>query len=380
MEKKNLVILNQAVNYLTIGFANAFSEKFDEVVLITGSIHNQGEVLSDKVKIHYINRWHERPISKKLISYSIAMIKMWWLLKTKYSRHEVFFVSVPPMGYLINLALPNKFSMVIWDVYPDIFKITGMKENHLLFRIWGYLNKKSFQKAYRLFTIGDKMAELIESYVNRKKIIVQPIWSIFQENKKIDKISNPFIELHNLQNKFIVQYSGNIGVTHKVEVVVQLAELLKNEKNIIFQIIGRGPRVPALKKMVEKKNLPNCIFLPFQSDQMFPYSLSAADLGIVILDELTSKGSVPSKSYNLMSYGIPSLYIAGKDSELNSYTLKYQHAACYTEKELEEAKEFILKLSIDKDVWNIYSENAIITSKLFRRENADKFVADYLNI
>jgi hypothetical protein len=74
------------------------------------------------------------------------------------------------------------------------------------------------------------------------------------------------------------------------------------------------------------------------------------------------------------------LYIAGKDSELNSYTLKYQHAACYTEKELEEAKEFILKLSIDKDVWNIYSENAIITSKLFRRENADKFVADYLNI
>ena len=115
-----------------------------------------------------------------------------------------------------------------------------------------------------------------------------------------------------MQNKFIVQYSGNIGVTHNVETLIEIAELLKDNTDILFQIIGRGPRKSKLENLVKEKNLPNCVFLPFQTDDMFPYSLSAADVGVVILDETTSKGSVPSKSYNLMSYGIPSLYIASR--------------------------------------------------------------------
>lgn len=382
MEKikdRRIVVVNLASNYLTVGFCNAFAAKFDEVSLITGSIHIQGEELNPAVGVTYINKWVERPARKKFFSYIKACFKIYWLLLTKYRGYEVFFVSIPPMGYLLNLILPHRFSMVIWDVYPDVFKITGMKETHLVYRIWSKLNRKSFKKAFKLFTIGDKMADLLEVYVSRTKIIIQPIWSIFQENERVSKDKNPFVLEHNLKDKFVVQYSGNIGLTHKVEVVIEIAELLKDNEHIIFQIIGRGPRVPALQKMVEEKQLPNCFFLPFQTDEMFPFSLSATDLGIVILDELTSKGSVPSKSYNLMSYGIPSLYIAGENSELNSYASLYQAAECYTERELHQAKDFILNLSKDQQKWQTMSKNAIKTSQLFRRDNADKFVAFYLN-
>ena len=373
------MVVNQASNYLTVGFCNAFAQRFDNVALITGSIHIQGEELGEGVEVTYINKWVERPASKKFSSYLKACLKIYWLLLTKYRKHEVFFVSLPPMGYLLNLIVSNRFSILVWDVYPDVFKITGMKETHPLYRFWAFLNRKSFKKAFRLFTIGDKMAELLEVYVLKSKIIIQPIWSIFQANERVSKDQNPFVNEHNLQDKFIIQYSGNIGLTHKVEVVVQLAGLFKDNNDIIFQIIGRGPRVPALQKMVEKRNLPNCVFLPFQTDEMFPFSLSAADLGIVILDELTSKGSVPSKSYNLMSYGIPSVYIAGEDSELNTYAHKYGAAKCFAERDLHFAKDFILDLSKNKQKWDEMSANAISTAKLFRRDNADKFVDYYSN-
>ncbi|NHM06430.1 glycosyltransferase family 4 protein [Flavobacterium sp. CYK-4] len=379
IQNRKIVVVNQASNYLTVGFCNAFAAQFETVALVTGSVHVQGEELNPSIEVTPINKWVERPARAKMISYLKACFKIYWLLITKYRGYEVFFVSIPPMGYLLNLLLPHRFSMVIWDVYPDIFKITGMKESHPLYRIWSWANRKSFKKAFKLFTISEKMADLIEVYVERKKIIVQPIWSIFQQNERVSKTENPFIAEHQLQGKFIVQYSGNIGLTHKVEVVVELAELLKDHQNIVFQIIGRGPRVPALQKMVEEKQLPNCFFLPFQTDAMFPYSLSATDLGIVILDELTSKGSVPSKSYNLMSYGIPSLYIAGEDSELHDYALKYNAAACYTERQLLQAKDFILELSQNPQKWQTMSGNAVNTSKLFRRDNADKFITAYLN-
>jgi hypothetical protein len=375
---RKLVIINQASNYLTIGFANAFFEKFSDVTLITGSIRVQGEELNSDIKVHYIHRWIERPIHKKLFSYIGALWKFFWLIRFRYPSHEVFFVSVPPMGYLLNLLLPNRFSMVIWDVYPDTFKITGMKESHWLYRIWSKLNRYSFSKAYRLFTIGERMADLIEHYVERKKILIQPIWSIFQENSKYSKESNPFIKNHCLDGKFIVQYSGNIGMAHKVEFLVQLAEKMQKHEDILFQIIGRGPRKLVLEKMVKEKNLPNCQFLPFQSEEMFPFSLSAADLGVVILDSTTAKGSVPSKSYNLMSFGLPALYIASADSELASYADNFGNAVCFDEKELDKAEGFILSLSSSKELWKQYSKNAENAATYFRRGNADKFVQKYL--
>ena len=379
IKDRKIIIVNQAVNYLTIGFANAFNEKFEHVVLMTGSIHTQGEELNSSIKIQKINKWQERPARKKIFSFIKALFLMWWLLLTKYRKHEVFFVSVPPMGYLLNLFLPNRFSMVIWDVYPDIFKITGMKETHPVYRFWSFLNKKSFGKAYKLYTISDKMADLIKVYTGRE-IITQPIWSIFQENKKVEKKENIFIKEHGLGNKFIVQYSGNIGVTHNVETLVDIAELLKDNDKILFQIIGRGPRKPVLEKLVKERNLPNCKFLPFQTDEMFPFSLSAADVGVVILDETTSKGSVPSKSYNLMSYGIPSLYIASKDSQLNLYANNYKLGKCFTKLELNEAAKFLEELSKDSIRYNNLRNNAVLAAKDFKRENADKFIEAYISI
>ncbi len=371
MESQKIVVVNQAVNYLTIGLCNAFAKKFSQVDLITGSIHEQGEPLDEAVSVSHIGHWIERPMWKKSVSYLWACVQIYWLLLTRYHKHDVFFVSLPPMAYLLSLFLPNRCSMLIWDVYPDVFKITGMKESHLVYRIWSWLNNKTFKKAHRLYTIGDKMADLLSKYVDRKQILVTPIWSIFQQNQKIKKSINPFVKKHQLHRKFVVQYSGNIGLTHNVEILVKLAEMMKGHEDILFQIIGRGPRVPYLQAVVVEKGLPNCQFLPFQSDEMFPYSLSAADIGVVILDNVISKGSVPSKSYNLMSYGIPSLYIASYDSELYNYSQKYKHAKCVNYSDLNEAVAFILELKNNSELREQFAQNALDASKNYRRSNAD---------
>lgn len=376
---RKVVVINQASNYLTVGLCNAFAREFETVALITGSIHVQGEELNTSVGVRWINHWIEKPARKKLLSYLKACFLIYWILLIRYRKYEVIFVSLPPMAYLLSIILPHRCSMLIWDVYPDVFKITGLKETNPLYRTWAWLNTIAFRKAFRLFTIGDRMAGLIEKYAAPEKILVTPIWSIFQENNKVSRVDNPFIAEHDLHAQFIVQYSGNIGLTHNVELMVTLADRMKEYNNILFQIIGRGPRQPHLKALVKERNLPNCQFLPFQSDEMFPFSLSAADIGVVILDEVTSKGSVPSKSYNLMSYGIPALYVASDDSELHDYAEKYNHAKCVDHTNLDEAVDFILQLRNSKEMRQKYATNAVNASKNYRRSNADDIVALYLN-
>lgn len=373
------MIVNQAVNYLTIGLANAFNKKFDNVSLVTGSIHIQGEELNQNIDIVKIIRWHESPVIKKISTYFIATIQIYFLLLTKFRKFDILFVSLPPWAYLMNLFLHNRFSMLIWDVYPDTLKITGMSERHFVYKIWTWLNKKSFKKAYKLYTIGSKTSELLSQYVNSSKIIITPIWSIFNEHDKIEKKENFFIKEHNIEGKFIVQYSGNIGYTHNIEYLLSIADKFRGNSNIIFQIIGRGPKFSNVKKLIEDKSLNNCIILPFQSDEMFQYSLSAVDIGVVILDDSVAMGSVPSKSYNLMSFGIPSLYITSSSSELHKYAEKFKHAECFTKEDIDKSVDFIEILSKDKEKYLFYSNNALEASKNFKRANADKIVEYYLN-
>ena len=368
LKDHKIVVVNQTVNYLTVDICNAFAKKIKTVGLITGNVHEQERTLNKDIKVTYINKWNPSTFTKKFLSYLKASFSIFWLL----------FVSTPPMGYLINIILPNKFSILVWDVFPDGLKVTGISERNIIYKLWASLNKRSFKKAYRIFTISNTMADLLSKYVPRDKLIITPIWSVFQNNEQVNKTENPFVNTHNLNNKFVVQYSGNIGLSHRVEHLVKMAELLTDQPHIFFQIIGRGPRVEHLKKLVNEKNLNNCQLLPFQSDEMFRFSLSAANLGVVILDEVSSKGSVPSKSYNLMSFGIPSIYIASKDSELADYIRRYKHGKCFSEDKLQQAALFVKKLSLDRAMQQEYRINSLEAGKNFKLSNADAIVEYYI--
>jgi len=157
-----------------------------------------------------------------------------------------------------------------------------------------------------------------------------------------------------------------------------IAERLKEDNEILFQVIGRGPRQLLIERLIAERDLDNVQMLPFQSDEMFPYSLSAADLGVVILHESVSRGSVPSKAYNLMSFGIPALYIASKDSELARYCERYGHARCFSAERLDDAASFVRQLASDTGLYQDMQQRAEAAATNFRRGNADRFVDAYL--
>jgi len=270
--------------------------------------------------------------------------------------------------------------MVIWDVYPDTLKIGGMTESHPVYRIWSWLNRKSFRKAYRIFTISEVMADALSRYVPPERISVQPIWSLFGDNARIPREKNRFLATGDAGSRFIVQYSGNIGLTHNVDLLIDIAERLQNREDILVQIIGRGPREPYIRRLVAERDLQNLDMLPFQSDEMFPHSLSAADLGVVMLDERVGRGSVPSKAYNLMSFGIPALYVAGPDSQLARYADEFSHARCFQGDQVDEIAHWIEELASNPDKLKGMGHRAERAARRFRRDNADRFPELYLDI
>lgn len=377
MNKRKIVFINQAVNFLTVDIVNSFTEKFDDVSLITGNIHTQGTALNPMVKIDKLIKYNEKSFVTKTYSWSIATIQLFFKLLFNYRRHEVFFVSIPPMSYLLMLFFRNRFSILIWDVYPDTLNIYGIGERNPLFKFWSWANKKIFKKAYCIFTIGYTMADLLSKYIDKGQIKIIRLWTTFENFKLVEKADNFFVKEHQLQDKFVVQYSGNIGLIHNVEVMVEIARLLRDNDKILFVIIGKGDKVNKIKNSIREYQLHNCLVLPFQSDDVFPYSLSAADMGVVILNNKTSKGSIPNKAYNLMTAGKPVLYIASKDSELHIYAEKYANGKCFESNELENIAAFIHQLSQNRELQNQYKTNSLKASLDFTRKNAGAIIKAY---
>lgn len=374
---KKMVFVNQAVNFLTVDIVNSFAKQYDDITLITGNVHAQGTDLDPKVKLDKLVKYNEKSFTTKTYGWTVATIQVYFKLLFKYRKHEIFFVSIPPMAYLTMLLLRRRFTILVWDVYPDTLKIYGIGERNPLYRFWAWANRKVFQRAAHLFTIGDKMAELVSQYIDRSKVKVIRLWTTFENFTPVDKSENFFIREHLLEDKFVVQYSGNIGLIHNVEVMVEIARLLRDNKKVLFLIIGKGDKVNKIKEAIKNYGLQNCKVLPFQPDNVFPYSLSAADLGVVILDNKTSKGSIPNKAYNLMTAGKPILYIASPDSELKIYAERYNNGKCFDDSELEKIAEFILKMSEDEELVRQYKRNSLHASLDFTRKNTGAILEAY---
>ena len=100
--------------------------------------------------------------------------------------------------------------------------------------------------------------------------------------------------------------------------VINAAEILKNERDIKFVFIGEGPEKPMLQEMVKEKNLDNVIFLPMQNKKDMPKIIASMDATVVPLKRLDLfKGALPSKMFEALSSELPIiLAVEGEAKEL----------------------------------------------------------------
>jgi hypothetical protein len=379
--KRKIVFINQATGYLTIDIVNRFVSSFDEVALIAGSIRIQDTELNGKVRVSKIIRYNREGVVKKALSWFIGSVQILWLLLFHYRDCEIFFTTLPPTAYLMTFFLrKRKFSVLFYDIYPEALKILNITESSIIFRIWSALNSRILKRAYRIFTLSEGMKDRLQKYSGQKDIFVIPNWSGLAFKPEDIPLPNPFRIEHNLDKYFLVEYSGNIGYSHRVEIIVELARKLVKEKNIFFIIIGRGERLEYINNLINTYGLINCQTLFFQSDPNIKYSLSAADLSIVTLDDRAPSMSVPSKVYNLLKVGSPIMGIGSSDSELARLLADNHIGKNFLPTEIDRMAEFILQLKNDPVMLGELRAISLLASREYTPENSKKYLQFYLNM
>jgi len=375
MANNKIIFINQSSGYLMIDIINAFKNTYKERVLFTGFLGKRDTPLDDGVKIKWLFKYNRKSTFKRLLTWSLAFFKSIFLIKFKYKNAHLFLVSNPPFAILIPFFCKNEYSLLIYDVYPDAlveFKI--FKNDSLIIRLWKKANLKIYKKATHVYTITNEMKGRLSQYSDPNKIKVIPIWADNNFLKPMSKFENIFLKQHGLENKFVVIYSGNLGKSHPVEVLLEVAKEFELQNEIVFIIIGEGDKYEFIKKEIKILKLSNVLLFPWQEAAMLPYTLSAADIAVVTLSKEVSDLSIPSKTYSLMSVGVPILCIASETSALSKLITHHEMGKTCSQKNKTKIVNFIKECKKNPLLLEKLKENSFKASLDYTPENAKLFV------
>lgn len=181
--------------------------------------------------------------------------------------------------------------------------VLGKLNNKIMIWVLYKLNAFLLKKADAVVAIGKTMKKyLVKKGAAEDKIVIIENWADTESIKPCKK-PNWFSDKYNLNGRFVVMHSGNAGLSQNLDLLIETAKILKEERKIAFLIVGDGACKEKLRNKANDYGLENVIFLPYQEKSNLKYSLSCADVHFVSLKKGLAGFIVPSKIYNIMASG-----------------------------------------------------------------------------
>ena len=238
----------------------------------------------------------------------------------------IYTISQPPilggvLGVLGKWLKGGKLIYNIQDFNPEQTMAVGYSKNKLLLNIVMSVDKFSCKKADKVIVVGRDMQETLRNRFNNKKVPKNVFINNWINEKEIYPLEQnhprvmEFKEKYNLKDKFIIMYSGNIGLYYDLENIIKVIGEFKDRDDVVFAFVGDGTVKDKVEAYVKENNLSNVTFIPYQDKSDLIYSLNAADIHWVVNAKGIKGVSVPSKLYGVMAAGKPVLGVLDEGSE-----------------------------------------------------------------
>ena len=360
---RRLLIINQALNLSFLKIMEKLASDFGDCILITGSYLD-----SARGQLRIVHAPPHNPTSivsrfKSWILFILFVLN--WVRKNRLSFDLVFVTTNPPIAPFLALFFKKikdwPYILLIWDIYPDIVERSNrFKVFKPLFILWRWINGRVYKNASVVITLGEKMALTIRRQVPRLQFDIKiiPNYSDPIRIKPIPKEENWFAQRYNLTDKFVVLYSGKMGLGHDIETILKAAKLLASYEDIIFLFIGQGPGYNLVQEFMKRENLPNILLLPLQPEEVFPFSIAVGDIGIVSIQKGMENLMMPSKLYDMMAAGLAIIGISEGENDLRDTIERCNIGINEPSGDWENLVEDIIFLKNNPEILSLYKRNS----------------------
>ena len=337
-----------------------------------------------KLRVHRFLMYREgkNPILRAL-RYSLNwVIQLWYGLKEK-NVDCVYLESTPPiqglLGSFLSIFRGFPFVYCLQDIFPDSLAGTSLApKGGLLWKIGRVIENFTYKHADKIIVISEDFKKnIMAKGVPEDKIVVVYNW--VDQNAVIDipRDKNKLFDKYQLdRSKFYIEYSGNIGLTQNMDMLLEVMKELKTtHPDIGLVLVGEGAYKAQVEEIVKRDNLTNVTMIPFQPYEDISYVFSLGDAGLVISKPGVGANSVPSKTWSIMSASRPVL--ANFDENELKDILAGNECGIFTKAGDREAfKQSIIKLYENRELCKKYGTNGrqFVMDNLTREVGTQKYV------
>lgn len=237
-----------------------------------------------------------------------------FLLPFKLRKPDVIMVS--PMApfpifpsWVLSKIFKAKLIYEVKDIWPlTLIVVGGINSNHPFIVLMRWFEKFAVKKSD---TVVSNLPNYDEHVRNNLQVYREVEWisngvdlTELKQNESLDKEFSSKIP----KDKFIIGYTGTIGVANALEHLCQSAELLKDNKDIVFVIVGDGQEKNKL--LNSYKHLDNILFINGIPKRQVQSMLDLFDVCFIGLkrESLYRYGVSPNKLFDYMYSGNPIIY------------------------------------------------------------------------
>jgi len=363
---KSIIIINQYIGspyhgmeYRHYYLAKNLIEKGYRVTLISGSYSHLFSTLPivkenfTKEKIDGIDYiWVKIPkySSSKSIGRIWNMLYFSWKLKfLKGLQPSHIIVSSPSLfpiryGYGLAKKFRTKLFFEVRDIWPlTLIELSNLSNTHPLIKFMSYYEKFAYKKSDKIISLLPTAIEHFKiNGMNYNKSIYLPNGIEIEEISKSPLAKKLISQIP--KDKFLIAYSGTVGIANNLDYLVDVAELLKDNKDIYFIVLGKGGEKERLQNKVNTLNLENFLFLDAITKKQVGVFLESIDVAFISLlpEKIFRFGVSPNKVFDYMYAKKPIIWAIEAGNNL------VKEASCGMSVPLDHTlllKETILKLN-----------------------------------
>lgn len=257
----------------------------------------------------------------------------------------VFSISQPPiLGGLLGVwgkrMKRAKFIYNIQDFNPEQVLAINFSKNKLITGAMMFFDKFSCRQSNLIITVGRDLVQTVHNRFKGKKVPKTVMINNWIDEKEIYPVEadNPkvmaFKEKYGLQDKFVIMYSGNIGLYYDLENLMKVIEQVNPDiktadgREVVFAFVGAGSVLDKLVAYKEEKHMDNVVFIPYQDKANLIYSLNAGDVHWCVNAKGIKGVSCPSKYYGIAAAAKSVLAVLEKDSEIRCIIEETEGGLC----------------------------------------------------
>jgi glycosyltransferase involved in cell wall biosynthesis len=298
-----VTVVASQVSYLTGSRKSEYHEQHDRQ--INDEIPRPGRVIIHRV---YTYPALHRSFAHRLFAF-FSFMAISFIAGLKVKDVDVVWGTSPPIFQGVTawaLARLKRVSFLfeVRDLWPSFAVEIGVLKQPILIYASEWLEKVLFRKADLVMVNSPGFIDHVRSKGAHKIELVPNGSDIGMFDP--DDVGLNFRKSLNLENKLIVLYAGALGISNNLEVVLEAADLLRDNPKVVIVLLGDGKEKSALMTRAAKMGLENVKFVPPIPKNEMPGALAAADMCLAILKPIPLYATVyPNKVFDYMAAGRP---------------------------------------------------------------------------